>query len=67
MIDVFVVFVVVTRTTILLKNIIQEMTIHEKECIKKCIYHDLWNKLWIKTNEKCEKKNIDKFNFIKYY
>tara|TARA_Y100000992_G_C21274361_1_gene499014 strand:- start:5928 stop:6680 length:753 start_codon:yes stop_codon:yes gene_type:complete len=50
-----------------LKNIIQEMTIHEKECIKKCIYQDLWNKLWIKTNEKCEKKNIDKFNFIKEY
>ena len=48
-----------------LNNIIKEMTIDEINNILNYDYVYLWNKLWNKTNEKCDKKNIEKFNFIK--
>ena len=48
-----------------LKNIIHEMTESELQQIHDHEYIYLWNKLWNKTNEKCEKKNIEKFNYVK--
>lgn len=48
-----------------LKNIFQEMTQEEIQNIKNFEYSELWNKLWNKTNEKCDKKNIEKFNYVK--
>ena len=48
-----------------LKNIINEMTKTEIQNIIDNDYSYLWNKLWNKTNEKCDKKNVEKFNYIK--
>jgi 8-oxo-dGTP pyrophosphatase MutT (NUDIX family) len=48
-----------------LKNIIQEMTNEEIQNIIDLDYPFLWNKLWNKTNEKCDKKNVEKFNYVK--
>ena len=48
-----------------LKNIFQEMTHEEIQNIQNFEYSELWNKLWNKTNEKCDKKNIEKFNYVK--
>ena len=48
-----------------LSNIIKEMTSEEIENIKDKSYSELWNKLWNKKNEKYDKRNEDKFNFVK--
>jgi ADP-ribose pyrophosphatase YjhB (NUDIX family) len=48
-----------------LKNIIQEMTITEKENILNHTYSELWDKLWNKVNDKYDIKNEEKYNYIK--
>lgn len=48
-----------------LKNIISEMTDEEIVNIQTKEYPYLWNKLWEKEDEKCDKKNLEKFNFVK--
>lgn len=48
-----------------LKNIISEMTDEEIINIQTKEYPYLWNKLWDKEDEKCDKKNLEKFNFVK--
>ena len=48
-----------------LKNIILEMTKEEINNIINNNYVFLWNKLWNKDNEKYDKKNLEKFNYIK--
>jgi 8-oxo-dGTP pyrophosphatase MutT (NUDIX family) len=50
-----------------LKNIIDEMTNNEIYNIIHYDYSYLWNKLWNKKNEKCDKKNVEKFNYVKKY
>ena len=50
-----------------LKNIILEMTNEEIDNILNNDYLYLWNKLWNKDNEKYDKKNMDKFNYIKMH
>jgi len=48
-----------------LKNIIQEMTLSEKENIINHTYSELWDKLWNKVNDKYDIKNEEKYNYIK--
>lgn len=48
-----------------LKNIIMEMTESEISNIHNMNYSQLWDKLWNKTNEKYDKKCMEKFNFVK--
>lgn len=48
-----------------LKKIINEMTQQEINNILNYDYNYLWNKLWNKINESCDKKNVDKFDYIK--
>lgn len=48
-----------------LGNIIREMTIDEIENIKNHSYSELWDKLWNKKNEKYDRKNYEKFNYVK--
>lgn len=48
-----------------LGNIIKEMTNEELENIKKYTYSELWDKLWNKKNEKYDRKNYEKFNYVK--
>lgn len=48
-----------------LQNIIHEMTKEEVENILAFDYQNLWNKLWNKNDEKYDKKNMEKFNFVK--
>ena len=48
-----------------LKNIIQEMTLSEKENIIHHTYSELWDKLWNKINDKYDIKNEEKYNYIK--
>ena len=48
-----------------LGNIIKEMTIAEIENIKNHDYSELWDKLWNKKNEKYDRKNYEKFNYVK--
>ena len=48
-----------------LRNIIHEMT---KKEIHDILHHDypfLWNQLWNKSDEKYDKKNMEKFNYVK--
>lgn len=47
-----------------LRNIIREMTKTEIHNILTMSYVDLWNKLWNKTNESYDRKNMEKFNYI---
>ncbi len=48
-----------------LKNIIQEMTGTEIDCILHQDYKELWYKLWNKVTESYDLKNEEKYNFIK--
>lgn len=48
-----------------LRNILQEVTLHEKECIIQLTYKQLWEKLWNKSSDRYDMKNEDKFNFVK--
>ena len=48
-----------------LKNIIKEMTIHERDNIFNHTYSELWDKLWNKVNDKYDLKNEEKYNYIK--
>jgi hypothetical protein len=48
-----------------LRNIIKEMTVTEIENIKNYQYSELWDKLWNKKNEKYDRKNYEKFNYVK--
>ena len=48
-----------------LRNIIDEMTGKEISHIQNHEYSYLWNDLWNKVNEKCERKNVEKFNFVR--
>ena len=48
-----------------LGNIIREMTVDELENIKIYSYSELWDKLWNKKNEKYDRKNYEKFNYVK--
>tara|TARA_Y100000768_G_C23988371_1_gene690412 strand:+ start:1735 stop:2361 length:627 start_codon:yes stop_codon:yes gene_type:complete len=48
-----------------IKKLFYEMTDYEINNIINCDYTYLWRKLWNKPNEKCDNRNIDKFNYIK--
>ena len=48
-----------------LRNIIHEMTLKEIHDILNYDYPYLWNQLWNKNDEKYDKKNMEKFNYIK--
>ena len=48
-----------------IKKLFYEMTCYEINNIINNDYTYLWRKLWNKPNEKCDNRNIDKFNYIK--
>lgn len=48
-----------------LQNIIHEMTNEEIQNILNNDYPFLWNKLWNKSDEKYDRKNMEKFNYVK--
>ena len=48
-----------------IKKLFYEMTDYEINNIINYDYTYLWRKLWNKPNEKCDNRNIEKFNYVK--